>query len=539
MKSIFDFWPIPEFTPRPNQVRALEWLEENHSQYKYLFLQAPVGSGKSLIGATFANYKLSHGGMDSEGNTLRGGFYLTPQIILQKQYETSFPEGMMASLYGKGNYHCSRVKSSCDVGSALKKKCRGCPYAIAKAQAVSSDHVILNYKLALLQFHYTQTWNDRHVIVHDECHGLEEYLTELSAPQITKNKCEKYSVKWKVPQSLDVALDWVSETYIPAASKYMSTLYAEVKEIIDNIDKEPTPREAKLVKELNALEEHLDELQLLLLSDRNTLRSSVVLVTDEQLFKFKPLSGAGIFHDVLNYVADNHLFMSSTILNHEGFCKDLGIDPAESSYLELDSDFPVEQRPIFYMPQCKMNASWSSPENENGRRKMHDKIREICQMHAEDSGIIHVGNFKIADWVVRTLQNLGTHNVWHHLPGSGDNRNDIIDAFQKDPKPAILVSPSITEGLDLKDDLARFAIFVKIPFGFLGDQWIKQRMNMSQEWYQRRTLIDVVQGSGRVVRGAEDWGNTYILDESWGFLFKKAGKFIPQWWKDGYRVMSS
>ncbi len=536
MKSIFDYWPIPEFEPRPNQIKGLEWLEANHDQFKYLLLQAPVGSGKSLIGATFTAYKLAQGGFDMEGNTMRGGFYLTPQIILQKQYEDSFPNDMMASLYGKGNYQCAKVKSTCDVGSVLKSRCHGCPYAVAKGQAQTSEHVVLNYKLALLQFYYTQTWSNRHVLVHDECHGLEEHLTELTAPQVTEKRCERYGIKWKAMQTLDAALDWVSASYLPGASKYHSRLYAEVADIIEQVDASPTPREAKLIKELNALEEHMDDLQTLLLADRNDIRASTVLVTDDQSFKFKPLHGAAVFRDVLDYRAENHLFMSSTILNPEGYCADLGIDPSETAYLELESDFPIESRPVYYMPQCKMNASWSSPENAKGRDRMKKQLLELTEMHGDDSGIIHTGNFKIAEWVVRILLDSGTHNVWHHNPDSGDNRNDVIQAFQDDPKPAILVSPSITEGLDLKDDLSRFAIFAKIPFGFLGDQWIKQRMKMSQEWYQRRTLVDVVQGSGRVVRSDEDWGNTYILDESWGYLYSKGSKYIPQWWKDGYFV---
>lgn len=539
MKSILDFWPMPQYDPRDGQIYTLERLEASDKKYK--LVQAPVGAGKSLIGVTYAEYckYVAETQNNHSEEPLKAAFYLTPQIVLQKQYETSFPDDFMASLYGKSNYPCKRIQSTCDVGSALKKKCPGgCPFAMAKGTAQRAEHVVLNYKLALLQFLYTQTWGARHLIVHDECHGLEEYLTELSAPSTNQMKAEKYGTKWKQHQTLDTALDWVSESYLPAASKHHSQLYSELREIIEYADHEPTQQEARKLKELNALEEHIDEFQALLLNDRETLRSTVVLVTDDKSLKFKPLSGADIFQSLLADRADNHLFMSSTILNPEGYCKDLGIDPDDAEFIDITSDFPVEKRPVFYMPQCKMNASWNQPENAAGRGKMSRAILDITEMHKEDSGIIHTGNFKIAEWVVRLLEDMGTHNIWHHNPNSGDNRNDIIEAFQKDTKPAILVSPSITEGLDLKDDLARFAIFAKVPFGFLGDQWIKQRMKMSQEWYQRRTLIDVIQGGGRVVRSASDWGNTYILDESWGYLYKRANKYIPQWWKDGYLVKS-
>jgi Rad3-related DNA helicase len=61
-------------------------------------------------------------------------------------------------------------------------------------------------------------------------------------------------------------------------------------------------------------------------------------------------------------------------------------------------------------------------------------------------------------------------------------------------------------------------------------------MELSKEWYQRRALIDIIQGAGRVVRSKEDWGNTYILDESFRHLFNLAHDTIPDWWKDAYRV---
>ena len=168
---------------------------------------------------------------------------------------------------------------------------------------------------------------------------------------------------------------------------------------------------------------------------------------------------------------------------------------------------------------------------------MVNKVLEILEMHKDDSGIIHTGNFAIASWLVEEIELAAPQKIFHHNPESGDDRGAVIDAFQAYKQPSILISPSITEGLDLKDDLARFAIITKVPFGFLGDQWIKRRMELSKEWYQRRALIDIIQGSGRIVRSTEDWGNTYILDASFRYLFQQVHESVPTWWKDAYRVV--
>ena len=156
-------------------------------------------------------------------------------------------------------------------------------------------------------------------------------------------------------------------------------------------------------------------------------------------------------------------------------------------------------------------------------------------VHEGQSGIIHTGNFALATFLVEKLSI--KQKIFHHNPDSGDDRGAVIGAFMKYTKPAVLISPSVTEGLDLKGDLGRFAIFAKVPYGFLGDQWIKRRMTLSNEWYQRQALIGVVQGGGRIVRGAEDEGSVYILDECFAYLYNRNKYMLPKWWKDSYEYL--
>lgn len=156
--------------------------------------------------------------------------------------------------------------------------------------------------------------------------------------------------------------------------------------------------------------------------------------------------------------------------------------------------------------------------------------------HKDQKGIIHTGNFAIAQWLVKELYRV-PHQIMHHNPGSGNKRDDVIDDFMNCKKPAILISPSITEGLDLIDDKGRFAIFAKVPFGTLTDSWVKARMDLSQKWYLLRAMTDVIQGCGRIVRTPDDYGNVYILDESFQYLYDRTKAHIPQWWKDAFHKL--
>ena len=190
------------------------------------------------------------------------------------------------------------------------------------------------------------------------------------------------------------------------------------------------------------------------------------------------------------------------------------------------------------MPIMKMNKDWKEPRNASSRKEMVNTIKTLTiQHHSGESGIVHTANFAIAQWLTKELEGQIPHIIYHHNPESGDDRRSIIEAFQQSKKPGLLISPSITEGLDLFGDLARFAIIVKLSYPNLGDQWIKRRMEMSQEWYLRQTLIDLIQSTGRIVRSETDWGTNYILDSSFTYLQSRTTRLFPSWWKESLQMV--
>lgn len=215
-------------------------------------------------------------------------------------------------------------------------------------------------------------------------------------------------------------------------------------------------------------------------------------------------------------------------------CQNLGIPADQAAFYDAPSEFPVENRPVVYAPTIKMTYGWNSNENAKMRRDAIVIIKNILAAHSGDNGIVQTGSFQIAQWLVDELSNNKTHVVIHHNPKSNIKREDAIDNFQTSRVPVILISPSITEGLDLHDDLARFCIIAKVPFASLGDAWVKTRMGISQRWYDLETIKGVLQGCGRVVRHNKDEGITYIIDSSWGALYSRMKSAIPQWWHDAY-----
>ena len=531
-EDIKDYWAMPEFELRENQKKALDWIQTElaNNDSKNIILELPVGSGKSLLGLTLSKYLAKGDG---------SSFVLTPQRILQDQYEKDFAQfgkKFLSSLHGKSNYKCQSKGASCKIGSLVKPACEHCPFVTAKNNARNAKNTVLNYKLALTSFQYTDTFERRSLMILDEAHTLEQHLVDFDSVDITYAMCKHYNINFKLNETIDSALTWLKEEYLPPIQEQLSDMEFDCEALYEK-GAELSRAEANTIKETEELAGHVADVLDLTMNDNKYVNENFVLVWDKTMFAFKRIGGSYSFHKIIKPMADKFLFMSSTILNKDTFCADLGIDVDEVSFLSLPSEFAVENRPVIYMPVMKMNASWNNPENAGGRAQMVERIVSLLDIHEGDSGIIHTANYAISKWLVEELSGKVNHTIYNHNPDDNMNRKEAINHYIDSTLPAILISPSITEGLDLKDDLARFAIIVKTPFGYLGDQWIKRRMEMSMEWYRRRAITEVIQGGGRIVRGLDDEGTVYILDGSFGYLYQQSYNMVPQWWKDSYQVL--
>lgn len=531
--DIYSFWPMKNSAPRKSQVEVLEWIKSLPSDIKYILCEIPVGGGKSPLALNLSGWLSRH---------LGDAYILTPQKVLQKQYEDTFDERLLHTLYGKSNYKCENKSTNCEIGSDIKPKCQDCPRKTAFGKVPFAPNVVLNYTLAFLLFKYVtdeRIINPRKLIVFDEAHTIETHLTEFNAIVISEYRCRQIGkVAFKSFSSMKDALVWIKETYVPALSSRIKQLTAIVQEVIDRCSEEqtnPSREEMNTISLLKELKYHYDMIyeQLLGCSLEQVYEDYVLVNEGKTSFKFKELFGKRNFKQFVEPMAERFLFMSSTILDKDEFCSDLGIDPKKTAFISLDSEFELDNRPIFYMPTAKMSFGWDSPERKKDANAMLNKIVSLCNdIHPEESGVIHAGSFQIAQWLVQNLHDKVPHLIMHHNPGSGKTRDQVLEEFQEVNGVAkLLISPSVTEGLDLKDDKGRFAIFAKVPFPFLGDAWVKQRMNMSDAWYKRQALIAMIQGGGRVVRSTDDWGHVYILDSSFGYLLSQSGKMIPDWWK--------
>ena len=137
-----------------------------------------------------------------------------------------------------------------------------------------------------------------------------------------------------------------------------------------------------------------------------------------------------------------------------------------------------------------------------------EQVKSICETHKADKGIIHTHTMAITEYLQRSLK--GDRFLYRE---KGQTNSMIMEdhksAFSDN---TVLVSPSLTYGIDLKDDLARFQIIIKAAYLPLGDKRIKRLFDEDKVWYMNKMLGSLIQASGRGSRSIDDHCVTYILD---------------------------
>jgi len=238
--------------------------------------------------------------------------------------------------------------------------------------------------------------------------------------------------------------------------------------------------------------------------------------------EFKVIDVAPFSEENLFRFGDRVLLMSATILNSEAFCEGLGIPKDQVAVIEIPSPFPVENRPILYSPVGRMSRS----SIDQTLPKMVETVKMLLEHHKDEKGIIHTHTYRIANYLRDKLQD---PRILIH---DSANREHTLQQHHDSERATVLLSPSMTEGIDLKGDDGRFQIICKIPYPYLGDPLIKKRMNRWKWWYALQTAKSIVQSSGRSVRSMEDHAVTYILDEDWRMFFGRNKAMFPATFKD-------
>ncbi len=505
---------------RPAQEEAINFaIDEFEKGKKYVIIEAGTGVGKSAIAWTISNY------FDFKT------YFITTQKILQDQYVRDFgKDGGIKSIKSATNYYCHHHKApqTCAEGlRALKASTnqkyrqevnKSCRYKQLKRQFIANPRGVTNFPYFLAETFYSGQLEPRELLVIDEAHNIESELSKFVEISFS-SKFAKNVLKVNFPEKFTNAkiIKWVKEVYYPKAKSQLEHMERMLEKYtsIKNKLKEFT----NVMKQYEILDKHVCKITRFL-EAYNSENWVLNIIENGGNYKaeFKPVDISSFTEKYLFRNGEKVLMMSATILNKDGFCESLGLSKEEVSFISLPSPFPKSNRPIMYFPI----GSMSFKNINNSLPKLADAVREIINQHKNEKGIIHCHSYNIVKYL---KENLKDKRILTH---DSTNRDRVLWRHENGKQPTVLLSPSMSEGVDLKGDKARFQILCKVPYPYLGDKLVKKRMNKWKWWYPLQTAKTVVQSVGRSVRSMEDHAVTYILDSDWERFYNRNDHMFPK-----------
>jgi ATP-dependent DNA helicase DinG len=538
--NLHDHFPFGEV--RGNQAPALnkiaKWID---SPEKFFLLEGPTGFGKSPVDIACASHAKT---TPAYGAYTPGAYILTPQKTLAQQYMNDFAPMGLVELKGRNNYRCARWSNEmgeeidCETGadlnetSGMGEKCDGCPYSVDKDIFIRNPFGTTNFAYYLNETNHAHQLPDRNMLILDEGHNTEDQILSLTNTLIRQKDCDKYGAgKLPVFDAGDNAavLNWLDNTLVGAATRYGYALDKEIKEARDD-------ERVKGIRKKKSLERFLSRVNMF----RNSADPGEWFVwSDWQVnertgratgtgdLNIKPLT-ARMFADALLFSkAQKVLITSATILDFNTFMRNLGIQRDDSQILAVDSEFPIENRPIFFRPV----GSMSYKKIDATLPLMAAEIESLLTRYIAKKGIIHTNSYKVNKYICDYLRSTSHASRIITHDSSKGARECAVAEHLASKEATVLISPSMTEGLDLKEDLSRFQILCKVPYPAL-DPYTRARMERDGDWYQWQTCLKLVQATGRSIRSKTDRAHTYVLDADFSKFIQMNNRRLPKYWLD-------
>lgn len=533
---------FPEgFNPRDKQAKALNAIEKAFENgKKFVIVHADTGVGKTHLAKTLGNVSKdipaeferivrNYSIFSDEGAELVsdispfGCYALTITKSLQDQYQTTFDDTGM--LKGKSNYQCDVDDTlSVDVAPCIyvtnqKNECwkaNRCPYYNSRNDMLTSKFSTLNYSMF---FSLPNHLKKRQVMVCDEGSELEEQLVsqftcEVDIPFLMKTQ----TLVTPFPnddKNRPKVLSWVNsliekvETSCADYKEWFSSNTAKKDIITFNKKKQEYTRLTNLFNSLGLLSESFYD-------------SDYIIERVEYGIRFIPLKVDVLSKHLFKH-AEKVVIMSATIIDPDAYCKSLGIEDYE--YLHIGTDFEPEKSPISIMAKQKLNFQ----NLKSMLPTLMTQIKGILEHHGDEKGIIHTHTQYLTDYI---RDNIKSDRLL--CREAGVNNEQLLEMHEESDMPTVLVSPSMTYGVDLKGDLARFQIVLKAPWLPTKDVRVEKLMKLDKDWYGNQMLKTLVQACGRGVRSEDDFCETYILDGSIFDAINRNKKKLPKFFLDRF-----
>ncbi len=479
----FDKW-------RLNQRETVERIMG--SDKKFVFLNAPTGCGKTIIGMACCKLFMEKGGKS---------YYCVSTKQLQDQILRDFP--FVNVVKGRNNYSCNIAPVSCDMGICrVNGSCDDkdvCAYEVAKRKAMASEQTIMNYSYFCLVMNYGEVWDNRSFIVFDEAHNIEDVLSGFSSISFSK----------KYLSEKGVGLTDLTD-FIPKISDIVNKEVKQIQSILGEYDTpEDVPQD--LIRAYNEGNSTLRKLKTI-----TDIDADWVIDEKEYCYNISPVLTAP-FSSFLFHFQEKVLFMSATLVK-DRLLSVLGLTSDMVEYIEMPNLFNKKTREIFFNPIADM----SYINEANNINTMSNALDRILDLHKNEKGLVH----SVAGRTMHSLYSNSQRKNRFFL-AYGKDRERIFQEF-KESRNGVIISPSFEEGIDLPYDECRFMVFPKVPFPNLSEAVTKKRCENDKRYMHFLAVDRFLQGIGRGVRAEDDYCKVYLLDARFNWFLSANKTRIPE-----------
>lgn len=485
------------------------------SEHRFRGLCAPPGAGKSAINVASSRI------LDAS-RTL----YLTVNKSLQTQLvnEYSSSDTEFFNLVGHSSYPCMKNNSSHNLpmfdNDEVSECSAGpnCGYRRDVRRSLNYSHVSTNIAnwVSIAKVGDPTRFGDFDYLILDEAHNLESILCGLLSLKFYERVIfDLLSINLpKMPAGISIWVSWGQEA-LDKCERELS---------ISSREDERKGRVSSLTRKLSKLYK-----DLLMLSE---ISPSTVWV--EQQISYP--KGVSLTPAFASDYAEEYLFrgikdiiLSSATLGEEDFSY-LGLGKNDYKLFDIDTGFDPARRPFYYYPTTTIDYR----STEGQIRQVINRMDNITDSRFALGwkGLIHSISYAHSEAICTRSR----HKIISHRK---DNAGEIISNWINSSGPSLISSPIMTEGVDLKGDLARFQFIWKVPTPDGRDPIIAARKKRNPKYPYYLAGKTLQQAVGRVNRGESDYGESYIFDKNWGNWMAGAiscPRYFKRAWKTIYNI---
>lgn len=232
-----------------------------------------------------------------------------------------------------------------------------------------------------------------------------------------------------------------------------------------------------------------------------------------------PISIKGLLNPIINYSTEKTVLLSATISRKD--IEEMGLDGKRIVYLKSDSCIPVENRPVVWYPTAWVNSG----NFKEATQLIGERINSLAESYPTEKGLVHATYSQAK--LLRTILT-GDRYIFH----TADDKREVYEQFRQLNDNSILVASGMYEGIDLPYEAGRWQVVAKIPFPSLGEPAVQFQVDKDPEWYQWQAIKTVLQAAGRICRAPDDYGITWILDDTFSRLYSKNQRLFPSWFQE-------